>query len=110
MIGFVKRTILHTIGIKVVNYVTLTTALCKVEDIINSHPLAHVAADEILETISPNSFLKPSRAGHEASLSIEIDEVSKSVSELITGYKAKQAIVQHFRSIFYSRHLQFLRE
>jgi len=103
-----KATLLKVIGSKVVNYVTLQTALCQVEEVVNSRPLTYVTSNEIVEIITPNSFLRPAHIRQESG---EMpDDIISTTSTLIQGYKTVQSIVDHYRSAFYGRYLQLLRE
>jgi hypothetical protein len=110
MIGLVKNALLRVLGSSVVDYISLTTVLCQVEDLINSRPLTHSSSTEILQPLTPNSFLRP--ASNKPSEAIDVDPatLTSTASKLLKSYKVVRAFTEHFKSIFLSQYLQLMRE
>jgi transposase InsO family protein len=110
MIGLVKDLLLKVLGRDVVDYITLTTVLCRIEDIINSRPLTYIPGNEITEPLTPNCFLRPAGNSTSAELNVNPAAVSLRASTLLPGYKAVYALIEHFRNCFYTGYLQCMRE
>lgn len=109
MVGLVKNSLLTVLGSATVDYITLNTVLCQVENLVNSRPLTYVSPDEILETVTPNSYLRPARESNEGSINIDPEKITSSASLLLPAYKQVRNLVEHFRSVFYSRYLPLCR-
>ena len=108
MIGIVKSTLLRVLGSKVVNSTTLNTALIQVEDYVNSRPLTYSSRDEILEILTPNSFLRPTSLTGNVEIDIDISTTPSSTANLLAGYKVLRNLNERFHSLFYSRYLPLL--
>jgi len=110
MIDLVKDALLKAIGSTVVNKTTLSTVFCEVADIVNSRPLTYLSPDEILDVLTPNTFLRPDASALDANININPETLSSSTSRLLTGYKQVWTIKEHYKSQFYSHYLQLMRE
>lgn len=110
LIGVAKPSLKKSFGRKqILNYTALNTALCELENIINSRPLTYVS-EEPLQVLTPNHFLRLRTVNAN-----NIPEVSKhripryTRKDMLKTWEETRAIVEDFWSAFRGLYLLSLR-
>jgi len=111
MIKTIKSCLHKMIGRKHVEYFELISLLSDVQEAINNRPLTYRRDDELLDSVTPNSFLK-----HSLGRSLLMDGVSGTElvcpnrKDLIRSLEKREDFYQGFKTLFFDEYLLSLRE
>jgi len=110
MNGIVKSCLCKALGTKLVDFVTLQTALYRVANIVNNRPLTYVPADELYKPLTPNHFLKLGETNVDTSLEITVEQLPSTTLNLFEGYRHMLRLVRNFTEAFHSHYFAYLKE
>ena len=95
-----------------VDYVTLMTALCQIEDIVKNWPLTYIPSDELdFVALTPNHFLKLGGTNTNVNtfMEINLDRLLFNTLNPSQGYKHVCGLVSDFRKAFHHHYFTFLK-
>jgi len=111
MIKTIKNSLHKVIGRKYMQYFELITILSDVQNAINNRPLTYRSDDDLLTSITPNSFLK-----FNPGCSLLLDGVAGSElpvptrKTLVKALESREEIFEKFKSLWAEEYLLALRE
>jgi len=111
MIGVIKSCLYKSIGRKRVDYFEFISLLSDIQEAVNNRPLTYRCDNELLDSITPNSFLK-----HSIGRSILLDGTAGSElvlpnrKDIVQSLEKREQFFQKFREMFYEEYLISLRE
>ena len=110
LVGVVKPSLKKSFGRKqILNYVSLNTALCELENIVNSRPLTYVS-DETLQPLTPNHFLRLRPVNANNVVEVSKHRIPKHTrKDMLKTWEQTNAIVEDFWSAFRGLYLLSLR-
>lgn len=110
LIGVVKPCLKKSFGRKrILNYVSLSTATCELENIINSRPLTYVS-EETLQPLTPNHFLRLRTVNANNIVEVSKHRIPKHTrKDILKTWEQTNAIVEDFWSAFRGLYLLSLR-
>ena len=117
MVGTVKSSLKKALGRRLLYPVQLQTLLCKVEAVVNSHPLIYLPEEFPDHPIlSPAHFLHPQKASRIPDLGHDGDDPDYSVpseagpDKFLHSLKKQQEILNHFWQVWKEEYLPALQE
>lgn len=110
LVTLVKLCFKKSYGNLLLDYVEMSTVICRIMDTINSRPLTYISSDEILSPLTPNNFLRLRTSEANTDINICNPRTDTSAKKLMKLWERVNTTVENFWQVFKSMYLKSLRE